>query len=387
MRSPSPKCCLARIAAGSFPAFLLIFLAGACSDGETVQPVHLDLSGAGAYSVGVTTFVFVDTTRSTPANGEYPGATSRTVITEVWYPAVASGRETGMERTGAPFPLVVLSHGFSGYRSISTFFTEHLAGYGYVVAAPDFPLSHLGAPGGANSLDVLNQPGDVSLIIDRMAGFSSEPGHLFENGIDENAIGVAGHSLGGLTTLLVTFHAELSDPRIDASIPMAAVSCPFEEDFFRNREVPLLLIGGEVDLFIPFDTDPEASYRRARSPKYLLNIVHGTHMGFTDMNIPDSAGIELMSTALSESDIREEEWLNLISRIGNPENCESWEARHVVDVDDELEHFEPDRQRELVNIFSTAFFERYLKGKDEYRYFFTSDFTRGIPDIELESDP
>lgn len=366
-------------------AYITVTFMFACNSSENLPSVYEDLSVSGSFLVGFTTLTLVDPDRATPANGDFPGAPSRTVITEVWYPAITSGRGTALDVDDAPYPLVVLSHGFSGFRTVSTFFTEHLASHGYLVAAPDFPLTNLNAPGGPNSLDVLHQPGDVSLVIDHLLGFSATPGHLLEHGADKNAIGVAGHSLGGLTSLLVTFHSELADPRIDAAIPMAAVSCPFEEEFFRNRSIPLLLIGGEADLFIPFTTDPEASYRLAEPPKYLLNIFHGTHMGFTDMNLPDSAGIQFMELTTAESQVREEDWTNLMSTLGNPDNCGSWEERHFIEEGDEPEEFDPDRQRELVNLFSTAFFGIYLKNREEYRYFFSPGFADSVPDVRVES--
>src|SRR5690606_13389968 len=62
-----------------------------------------------------------------------------------------------------PFPLVLFSHALGGYRSQSTFLTEHLASWGFVVAAPDHGERGLGrilarrAPSGDHSTTVLSR--------------------------------------------------------------------------------------------------------------------------------------------------------------------------------------------------------------------------------------
>ncbi len=40
--------------------------------------------------------------------------------------------------TDGPFPLVLFSHGFAGFRLTSTALTTHLASWGFVVIAPDY---------------------------------------------------------------------------------------------------------------------------------------------------------------------------------------------------------------------------------------------------------
>src|SRR3954453_19885236 len=71
----------------------------------------------GKYAVGVRTETFVDPTRPTSANNDYPGAPTRTLVTTVFYPAV--GAPGSPDQTNAPavdhrrFPLVVFSHGFT----------------------------------------------------------------------------------------------------------------------------------------------------------------------------------------------------------------------------------------------------------------------------------
>src|SRR5262249_2206982 len=114
----SAMCCRLAIAA------LALTLTG-CGDTDNGSslPASPTLTTAqvlqpGPYGVGVTTMSFVDTNRPTMANGSFAGSPSRTLVTEVWYPTDAQPgatptpvRDAPRTRSGAPFPLIVYSHG------------------------------------------------------------------------------------------------------------------------------------------------------------------------------------------------------------------------------------------------------------------------------------
>ena len=112
----------------------------------------------GPYAVGRVEMDWVDTSRPTPANGDYAGSDARALPTLIWYPEGYDGSS----------PLVVYSHGFRSNREGGAYLAEHLASYGYVVASANFPLSNGMAPGGSTIEDTPNQPGDVSFIIDQV---------------------------------------------------------------------------------------------------------------------------------------------------------------------------------------------------------------------------
>ena len=97
---------------------------------------------------------------------------------------------------------------------------EHLASHGYVVIAADYPLSNFRAPGGPIVTDAVNQPGDVSFLIDTVTGWSADQ-RPFRGEIDPERIGAAGLSLGGFTTTVATFHPTRRDPRISAAVSIA----------------------------------------------------------------------------------------------------------------------------------------------------------------------
>ncbi|MDP3768282.1 MAG: hypothetical protein Q8S13_09720, partial [Dehalococcoidia bacterium] len=202
----------------------------------------------GTYGVGVTSYDLVDSSRPTAANRDFSGADERPLPIDVWYPSGAAGaepevRDAPLDGADAPYPLIIFAHGLSGTRRQSVSYVQHLASHGYVVAAPDFPLSRLGAPGGPRLGAVLEQPKDVSFVIDSLLEFNAQDGHLLEGAIDDEAIGVTGHSLGALTTMLTTFGPS-RDERIDAALPISTPACFLPASLAGDTSVPIMVVGG-----------------------------------------------------------------------------------------------------------------------------------------------
>ena len=204
----------------------------------------------------------------TAANGDFAGAPERTLEATLWVPRDADG----------PHPLVVYSHGFMSMRSGGRYIAEHLASHGYVVVSADFPLTNFFAPGGPTVNDAINQPADVSFLIDEMLAWP-EGQRPFAGSIDESRIGVAGVSMGGLTSTLVTFHRRLRDARVRAAVSIAGPTAFFSPFFFTSADVPFLMIGGTGDAMIDFE------FNAAPVPDMvpggaLLAIEHASHAGF-----------------------------------------------------------------------------------------------------------
>jgi dienelactone hydrolase len=344
-------------------------------------PVLEDLAERGPFSVGVSTLTLVDESRPTDANRDYPGADSRTLVTEVWYPAEGETqsrelRDAPLDRSQAPYPLIVFSHGYTGLRRQSASYTAHLASHGYVVISPDYPLSNGTAPGGPRVGDVVNQPGDVSFLIDTFLNFSDEPGNLLQGAIDETAIGLTGHSLGGLTTILATF-GPLADPRVKAAAPLAAPACLVGSQAYEDSHIPLLVIGGSDDQVVYFQSIRQA-YDAANSPKYLLTLLSGNHMCFADIDMDDPAPGTLEaiggSTFLEDS-IRVAQATGAdVTTCPVAENGPEPSAQRLAG----------DRQLELTRVFATAFFDYYLKGDEGAIGVLTSEFAQTIPEAELQ---
>ena len=277
----------------------------ACGDNESASPTPTAsptatltptvsaeaLSERGPFAVGVITLTLVDESRPTDANGSRPGADSRTLVTEVWYPAEGAParqeiQNAPLDRSAAPYPLLVYSHGILGSRRYSLDYTTHLASHGYVVVSADYPLTNLNTPGGVRAGDVLNQPGDVSFLIDSVLGLSRQAGHQLEGAVNEEAIGLTGHSLGGLTTELATY-GPLRDARVKAALPIAGPACLVGAETYDTPAVPMLVTGGSNDGVVAWPS-VRAAYDMAPAPKYLLALLGGNHLRFADLDVEDS---------------------------------------------------------------------------------------------------
>jgi predicted dienelactone hydrolase len=339
----------------------------------------------GPYPVGVRTVTFVDTSRPTAPNGDFPGAPDRTLVTEIWYPASQTGRDVPVDTTGSPYPVVIHSHGFLDSRVGEAFVSQHLASRGYIVAATDYPLSHGAAPGGATVSDVHNQPGDWSFVLD---GVLSELGDAADSG----RIGASGLSLGGLTTFLVTYHRDLRDPRIRAALPMAAPGCLFTRRFFRTSEVPLLILHGDSDLIVPFRGNGRRGYRRAFRPKFLVQLRDGSHTGFSGFAtmFDPSQHFDGIGCAALGGDS------GLFDPNANPFEALGGRSEGILPDGGHCplpcQGAVPDgpsmgalRHHELTRMVATAFFDAYLKGDDTARCFLRHTLRRENDDVLVRS--
>jgi predicted dienelactone hydrolase len=280
---------------------------------------------------------------------------------------------------GKPFPLVVFGHSLSGTSNQSTQYTTHLASHGYVVAAPAFPLSTLGAPGGTTVADTPAQAKDVSFVIDTFLGFSADGMNRFSGAIDADRVAVTGHSGGAITTLVVTYDAGVRDPRIKAAIPLAPPSCWFKDGWFGDVTVPLLILQGDADLLVDVDANARALYGIANPPKSLVRIARGNHMGFADFGsqiddldvcaiFPDStslnAGIEAMIAALGgAADHLSFDGCTLASCAGDPS------------------HLDGRRQMQITKQTVTAFLASVFHGDAVAERYLYEELTAANPEL------
>ena len=340
------------------------------------------LAESGPFAVGVTTLTLVDESRPTDANGSYPGAATRTLVTEVWYPTEGAAsafekKDAPLEQSAAPYPLIVYIHGILGSRRYATSQTIHLASHGYVVASADYPLSNLNAPGGPRTGDVLNQPGDVSFIIDSLLALSGQAGHLLEGAVDEEAIGLTGHSLGGLTTVLATY-GPLRDARVKAALAIASPTCLVGAATYDTAAVPMLVMGGSNDGVVAWPS-VRAAYDMAPPPKYLLALLGGSHLRFADLDVEDSFLFSLEGLPGFEDDGR---------RIAAATGADLASCVSTAPADLPTgPALTTGRQHELTNLFATAFFNRYLKGDEAAASVLSAEFVAGVPEVRLEADP
>lgn len=214
------------------------------------------------------TLELVDTSRPTAAGRSTPPADTRMLVTEVYVPP-----------GDGPFPLVVFGHGLSGHPDDFTRLLGAWAEAGYLVAAPAFPLTNLEvSDSGANFGDVANQPADVSFVIDEVLRLADEPQSDLTDLVDGERIGVAGLSLGGITTYAATFSDCCRDDRVDAAVVLAGAAEPADNlgSFAGPADVPVLVMHGDADTVIPFDA-AVVSYDLLDGPRYLVTLLGGGH--------------------------------------------------------------------------------------------------------------
>jgi len=202
--------------------------------------------------------VFVDPTRptSTPGNAAY--ASKRILPTDIYIPTATT-----------PRPLIMFSHGYHGAPAKFSLLFGAWARAGYMVAAPQFPLtSTRGAPYDQVT-DFVNQPGDISFVLTQLLH-----GPL-RSQIDSSRIAAAGLSLGGGTTYGLIDNPCCLDTRYRAAAIFDGLRLPFTKPFRKNT-VPVLIAHIDTDIAVPYRL-AEQWYAQSASPKWFLTFHTGAH--------------------------------------------------------------------------------------------------------------
>ncbi len=151
--------------------------------------------------------------------------------------------------TADPYPLIILSHGWRGFRNLHTDFAEELASHGYIVVGIDHTYGSIATvfddndvaylnPGSLpdrdstpDFLDYANQlvntyAGDITTTLNHLEEINDPTGSSrFSDTLDLTKIGLLGHSTGGGADVSVA----LEDDRIDAVFGLDAWVEPIEE--------------------------------------------------------------------------------------------------------------------------------------------------------------
>ena len=178
-----------------------------------------ELAAKGNYKVGVKTLDLVNPAQFDPTTQSQK---DRALKVEVWYPADSKANKpltsyTDITRSGKQFtlqadaqrdvdisnadnyPVVVLSHGYTGYRTIMYYLGEHLASHGYIVVALDHTDStnaHVdfkNAPFAGFFSTLINRSRDQQFVIN----YFNEQSNFASEQVDQTSAGVIGYSMGG----------------------------------------------------------------------------------------------------------------------------------------------------------------------------------------------
>jgi predicted dienelactone hydrolase len=172
-----------------------------------------------------------------------------------------------LDPSGGPYPVLVFSHGWEGFRAQNTFQVQELASQGYVVVGmehtygsvvtvfPDGQVAYNNPQALPSNLtgDAYDQAarklvaqwsGDIGYALDTLAKLNvSDPQDILQGAMDLNKVGVFGHSTGGGAT--VQFCA--TDSRCKAGMPMDAFMSPVSAEVLdHGMSQPFLFLWSQT---------------------------------------------------------------------------------------------------------------------------------------------
>ncbi|GIF98685.1 alpha/beta hydrolase family protein [Catellatospora citrea] len=219
------------------------------------SPAAADSSTPGAYAVG-----YVDASVS---------ASGRSFSARIYYPAATAGQNAAV--AAGRFPAIAFGHGF--LQSVSKYYStmQHLASWGFVVAAPTSQGSLF--PSHSAFADDLNAQLTWLVAQDTTAG------SRFNAHIVTTKLGLSGHSMGGGASVL----AASRNPAVTTVANLAAAETnPSAAAAAASVRVPMMLVAGQKDGTAPIASHQRPIYTGKPAPKQLRTIVGGFHCGFID---------------------------------------------------------------------------------------------------------
>lgn len=221
---------------------------------------------------------------------------ARPLTTYLWYPPAVRG--------SGPWPLVVFGHGFATtpfrYRRL----LRAWAAAGYLVAAPVFPLGNAKAPGGPDENDIINQPRDMSFVIERLLAASASAGSPLHGLVERSRIAVAGQSDGAETAFATAYERPWYDRRVRAALVLSGAELGRHVPLVSHTS-PLLAIQGTADRINPPVYTRELFHAVGR-PKFLLLLRGAGHLPPYTRPGSRLAAVERVSLAFLDHYLRDE---------------------------------------------------------------------------------
>ena len=197
----------------------------------------------------------------------------RTLNTIIYYPSFVEGSETQIDTLHGPYQTIAFGHGFFMQNSYYISHFKHLASYGYVVIAPQFPDN--------NHLQLAY---DLLFCVNYIKTQNTNSSSRFLNLIDETKAGLSGHSMGGGASLL----ASANDSTITVVAPLAAAeTTPSAINVMNQIKGVVYLISAQNDGITPPPQNQIPMYNNANPVKALPLIKGANHTKFMDTRIWD----------------------------------------------------------------------------------------------------
>lgn len=211
----------------------------------------------------------VDRSRGTAARGSAAATPNRVLPTTVFVPAHARNA-----------PLIVFAIGFNSSAAMYANFLAAFVRFGYVVAAPEFPLATKTLPGRPSQSDVVNEPGDVSFVISALVAANAQAGALHGT-IDSRRIAVIGHSDGAIVASSLALNRCCIDRRVAAVVAISGDKAFMPASWTNKGTRPWLGIHGTADRVAPA-AGSQGVYRTAGMPRYLILVDGAGHLDPTN---------------------------------------------------------------------------------------------------------
>ena len=298
-----------------------------------------ELATKGSYNVGVKTLDLVNPAQFNPAT---QALEDRSLKVEVWYPAAKTAKAaftsyTDETRSGKKFtlqadamrgvtindsesyPLIVLSHGYTGYRTIMYYLGEHLASHGYIVVGIDHTdstnadVDFKSAPFSGFFSTLINRSRDQQFVIN----YFNEQDNFASKQLDDKNAAVIGYSMGGYGAINTiggcyafsdqatsTFTGmkepaqikqvqqllnscaggQYNDVKVDQRIKAMVALAPwggqhavFDDEAMQGISVPSLFIAGDLDDISGYEGIKKLYNQTGSQDKYMLTYKNARH--------------------------------------------------------------------------------------------------------------
>lgn len=222
-------------------------------------------------------------------HGTNSGCVVRSMKLEVRYPIQGSvGQETvnGSPYTPAgPYPLIVFGNGYLESVNSYLLLLDYWASRGYIVAAPQFPLSQQDSIGGPYEADILNQPGDLAAAVNFMETKGRQNSSRFGGIVSTDEVALIGQSDGGDAALAAGYNTCCQIGSVKAVISLSSAELStYPGKYFVTPGPPLLVVQGTDDEINP-PADSEVLYDQANVTKYYLSLLGAGHLtGYQSQN-------------------------------------------------------------------------------------------------------